>query len=183
MTKRLTLLLLLPLLLSTLAQAQNNEAAPEVEHLAPLIGTWKIHQERMNPQGQWTKQPGAPIWSFEWAMGGHAILDRWESKVLNPATQDSIPSHGINLRTYDAKAEKWQVVWVENTTHKFIHFEGTSEPGEFRMEGINSSGRLARIRFFDFKPDSFKWEQAWTFDNSKTWVVVSRMDATRLTEK
>lgn len=183
MYKRFTLLLLSSLFLSTLALAQNNEPAPEVAHLAPLIGTWKIHQERMTPQGQWTTEPQTPIWSFEWAMDGHAVLDRWESKVLNPATQDSIPFHGINLRTYNAKKEKWQVEWVDNVTNKFVPFEGTSKPGEFKMEGINTLGRLAKIRFFDFTPNSFKWEQAWTFDEGKTWVVVSRMDASRSTEK
>lgn len=174
------ILLLSSIFLSHLTQAQNNEPPAEVGHLAPLIGTWEIHQERMTPQGNWTKEPQTPIWSFEWAMDGHAILDRWESKVLKSATQDSIPFHGINLRTYDAKAEKWHIEWVDNINHRFINFEGSSEPGEFRMEGINSAGRLAKIRFFDFKPNSFKWEQAWTFDNGNTWVVVSKMNATRI---
>ncbi|MCE7996282.1 MAG: DUF1579 family protein [Roseivirga sp.] len=175
-----SLFVLIPLLfLPSLILAQNNDPAPEVAHLAPLIGVWEIYQERLSPQGIWTKEPQTPTWSFEWAMDGHAVLDRWESKVLNPATQDSIPFHGINLRTYDAKAEKWQIEWVDNITHRFTNFEGTSEPGEFRMEGINSVGRPAKIRFFDFKPDSFKWEQSWTFDNGKTWVVVSKMNATR----
>lgn len=183
MHKRLIFLLLTSLFLSTLAQAQNNEPAPEVAHLAPIIGTWKIHQEQMSPQGVWATLPVTPVWSFEWAMDGHAVLDRWESKALNPTTKDSIPVHGINLHTYDAKTKKWQVAWVESVNHMFVNFEGSSEPGEFRMEGVNAGGRHVKVRFFDFKPDSFKWEQAWTFDQGKTWVVISRMNATRLTQQ
>ena len=172
----LTFLLLLSL--PVLASAQ--KAAPALKHMAPLIGTWKIDQEQMNPQGQWTKVANHPQWTFEWALGGQAVIDHWTSKGLDPVTKDSIPVHGINLRVYDPKTEIWNVSWVESTNRKYVSYEGSSSTEEFKMEGANISGREVRIRFYDFEPNRFKWEQAWTFDQGKNWVVISRITGQRV---
>ena len=178
-TTRIALSLTICLFLS--AYSLSAQQVPEAtQHLAPLIGSWSMKQSNMTPQGNWVDVPGKPTWTFEWGLGGHALYDYWESKYLDKASNDSLPSYGINIRIYDPKAEKWNVAWTETISRSFANFEGTSTPEEFKMEGKNVSGRYVKIRFYDFEPNSFKWEQAWSFDGEKTWVVIARMIGTRV---
>lgn len=134
----------------------------------------------MTPQGQWNKQPDHPEWKFEWTLGGRAVIDHWTTKGLDPVTKDSVPVYGINLRVYNPETDKWNIRWIESINRKYATYEGTSSPEEFKMTGTNVSGREVRIRFYDYQPDSFKWEQAWTFDQGKNWVVVSRISGRRI---
>jgi len=180
--KRSAFILVLLIAAPSLSFAQKTPPA-QLQHFAPLIGTWKIDQQQMNQQGQWNPVPGHPEWKFEWAMDGQAVIDHWTTKGLDPVTKDSIPVHGINLRVYDPKTDKWNIRWIESITRKYATYEGSSSPEEFKMEGVNVAGREARIRFYDYEPESFKWELAWTFDQGKSWVVISRMTGHRVKTK
>ncbi len=178
MQKHLLLLVLLSVGLNGAAQVK--PAIPEeTNQLAPLIGKWHVDREVRAPTGEWRRDiPG--VWTFEWGLKGHAVIDVFETVRKDQSGRDSVSITGMNVRIYDPKEELWKMRWVENQNRKFTSFTAQMVDGEFVMEGKNVQGRDVRVYFYDIEEDSFLWRQEWTFDGGQTWLPVVKLSCRRM---
>src|ERR1041385_8065672 len=124
------------------------------------IGTWKTHIRRLQASA-WVENDGTVTVRKVW--NGKANLEEIEAG----------PIEGATLRLYNQKTRQWGLYWSNAA-------QGTIDPplfGEFRdgvgefygQDHANGRAVLVRQRFFDITPDSYRFEQAFSADQGKTW--------------
>ncbi|HEY4080155.1 MAG TPA: hypothetical protein VGM81_05620 [Burkholderiaceae bacterium] len=134
-------------------------------------GRWKTHLRRLlrplTGSTTWVTYEGTSVVSEVW--GGKANL--LELKVDGPAGH----LEGLSLRLYDETTRQWSL----NFSRLGSGTMATPSVGGFkngRGEFFNEEtleGRPILVRFVihDIKPDSCKFEQAFSADGGKTWEV------------
>ena len=140
----------------------------------PLIGSWAITSTWYDGHGG--ERSGRGEWHFDRILGSLGVQD-----VL--FTEGSPPSeYGTSLRTYDAAADVWHVVWMQPSAGEFVTLTGRREGDEIVQEGraLNGDGtRVERWRFVDVAESSFTWLGEASTDG-KSWRLEQRMDARRM---
>jgi len=133
------------------------------------IGTWKTHVTRLvhplSGSHEWVDYDGASLVRTVW--NGKASL--FELEVTGPAGH----IEGVGLRLYNAQSHQWNLNWTNSTAAKL---DGAMI-GEFRggrgdfygQDTFNGRTIFVRNSFFDIRPNSSRFEQAFSDDYGKTW--------------
>ena len=156
-------------------------AAPLSAHAAPAepsdgqhdfdfnLGTWKTHVTRLvhplSGAHEWVDYDGTSLVRTVW--NGKASL--FELEVTGPAGH----IEGVGLRLYNAQSHQWNLNWTNSTAAKLdgaMMGEFHGGRGDFYGEDtFNGRTILVRNSFSDIKPNSSRFEQAFSDDYGKTW--------------
>jgi len=133
------------------------------------MGVWKTHISRLirplSGSSEWTAYDGIstvrPVWN------GKASL--FELEASGPAGH----LEGVGLRLYDPTARQWNLNWTNSRIGKLdapMVGEFRDRRGEFYgPDTLNGRTILVRNGFYDIKPNSSRFEQAFSADGGKTW--------------
>jgi hypothetical protein len=143
------------------------------------FGTWKTHISRLvHPLAgstTWTAYDGVSIVRKVW--NGRASL--FELEVDGPAGH----IEGVGLRLYNPTSHQWNLNW----TNSSVGMLDAAMIGEFKdgrgdfygPDTFNGRRILVRNGFSDIKPNSSRFEQAFSVDGGKTWETNWIMTFTR----
>ncbi len=137
-----------------------------------LIGSWEL-EVRPTVSGLAARLHGAPRFSGSWkawrAFDGWGIED--ELRILD--NRGNLRSIAHALRVLDQSAGRWSLTTLDVLAARFTPSSASWNGREIvaTAQARDSDGKehLARVRFFDIAPSSFRWEQARSYDNGKTW--------------
>jgi hypothetical protein len=164
-------------------------AAPAVSAPAPVAagadgfdfqhGSWTVHHRLRRASGEWVE--------FEGDCNDRPILGGLGNIEDNIFYRPEGITRGAALRTFDPKTGEWAIWWVDGRNPhapldpamkgKFVDGVGT-----FYADGIYN-GRQTRTRFIwsHITKTTARWEQAFSYDEGKTWDTNWVMDFTRKT--
>lgn len=139
-----------------------------------LLGDWAVRNRRRNdyrPEGAaegWSefesKACAKPI------LGGSGVVDTYSFPEFPGRGEE----HGFALRLVDVRENVWRIWWASSSSGgsldsplvgRFWDGAGLFTGGE-RYRG---SLVLVRTRYDEIRPDSLCWEQAFSFDEGKTY--------------
>ena len=170
-------LLLLALLFYTVSSPAN-QPPPETEHFSPLLGSWLLSGRSLSRDGQiWTDNPHPALWRFYRILNGHGIQDDWTSPAPHIAVAESTRTYGTNIRTFNATEGQWEMAWMDSTSRGVLSFTATSTEDQIVMNSVGMNPPRRNI-FHNLSAKGFNWRQEWTFDEGKTWIPVSYLEAT-----
>jgi len=145
------------------------------------FGVWKTHVSRLpHPftATSWTDYDGTSVVRKIW--GGRASL--FELDVDGPAGH----IEGAGLRLYHPQTCQWSLHWTssrDGEPQPPMYGQFAAGRGEFfDHEVIEGRNVLVRNGFSDIKPDSARFEQAFSVDGGRTWTVNWVMTFARATE-
>ncbi len=143
------------------------------------IGSWKVHNRRLvhplTGSSVWVEFEGTVVARPVW--GGRANADEFEA--------DSPTGHieGMTVRTYNAKSRQWSIYWASAAKGVFerpMIGQFNNGRGEFfDQEEFEAKAIYVRFLWSDIRPDSCRWEQAFSDDGGKTWETNWIMTFTR----
>lgn len=145
------------------------------------LGTWKTHIHRVShPPGA---QPASveitgtvtvrPIW------GGRAQLEEIEA--------DGPQGHwqGATLFLYNPKARQWTQTYFDSanpvpstTTGGFADGRGEL----YSQDIVDGKAILVRGTWSDIRPDSHRYEEAWSHDGGRTWETMFSAQLERIAQ-
>lgn len=135
------------------------------------IGTWKTHLRRLvhplTGSTAWVEYEGTTVVRKVW--NGRANLVELEA--------DGHGGHfeGLNLRLYNPESRQWSLNFSNSnggTLSQPTVGEFKNGRGEFfDQETLNGRAIFVRFVISDIKPDSCRFEQAFSEDGGKTWEV------------
>lgn len=133
------------------------------------MGVWKTHISRLihplSGSSEWTAYDGVSTVRSVW--NGKASL--FELEASGPAGH----LEGVGLRLYDPTARQWNLNWTNSSIGKLdapMVGEFRDGRGEFYgPDTLNGRTILVRNGFYDIKPNSSRFEQAFSADGGKTW--------------
>ena len=135
------------------------------------LGTWKTHLRRLlhplTGSTTWVEYDGTSVVRKVW--DGRANLLELEADGPKGHLQ------ALSLRLYNPDAHQWSL----NFSNSQSGVLGVPTIGEFRngrgefydQETINGRAVLVRFVISEIKPDSCRFEQAFSDDGGKTWEV------------
>ena len=133
---------------------------PESTDFDFLLGNWTTTIRRFDADGhERLRQRGR--WTGRKLHGGRIILDETVSYREDGTEVASMAT----LRSYSPSTQRWQMTFlVAHQPALPIRFFGQRTGDELHLEVIALAGTpsplLARVRFFEIRPDRFEWEQA-----------------------
>jgi len=143
------------------------------------FGVWKTHITRLQHplagSRTWVEYDGTSDVSEIW--NGKASL--FELEATGPAGH----IEGVGLRLYNPKSHQWSLNWASSRdgvigkpmVGEFVHGQGQF----YDQEDFQGRSILDRNGFSDIKPDSSRFEQAFSDDGGKNWETNWIMTFTR----
>lgn len=142
-----------------------------------FAGSWTTKQHRLEERGtnnkEWEDFPATLCMSLY--LGGLATVD----ELVFPTKGWS----GLTLRLFDVTKKQWSIYWVSSRTGTLDTpvvggFDG--DRGEFYGDDTDA-GRPVRVRYTWLKVDAnhARWEQAFSYDGTKTWETNWTAEFTR----
>jgi hypothetical protein len=145
-------------------------------------GTWKLHNRRLrNPltgSNNWVEFDGTSVAQKIW--GGLANMD--EDNFNDPAGH----IQGLTMRLYDPSTHLWSIYFANSrkgslglppTVGRFVD----DRRGEFYdYEIFGGKAVLVRYLYLLNRPDSYRWEQAFSPDGGKSWETNWTIDCERV---
>jgi len=148
-----------------------------------LVGQWSLV---VSPavSGLAARLHGAPRLSGTWkawrALDGWGIED--ELRITDHAGNPRAYTHAV--RVYDASAQHWNGSSLD--VYRGAFTSSTAEWKDAQMvvtsRGTDVDGRayLARVRYYDISPATFRFQQDRSFDDGRSWTeAVLRIEARR----
>lgn len=180
MTLRSTLALLALVTFSQPASAQHGHAAPP-QHTAPreasqfdfLVGEWEIVAQP-HVSSLAARLHGSPKFPGTWkawrGLDGWGIED--EVRLTDESGNPRALTHSV--RVYDSAARHWNLSSLDVYGASFQPASAEWRDGEMHVSsrGTDAEGRayVARARFHDITPDSFRLRQDRSYDDGHTWA-------------
>ena len=143
------------------------------------FGHWKVHNRRLlhplTGSKDWVEFDGTVVARPIWA--GRANVDEFEADTPSGHIE------GMTVRTYDSKSHEWNIYWanaLKGVFEKPMVGQFRDGRGEF-FDQEDFAGRAIFVRFVwsDIKPNSCRWEQAFSDNDGKTWETNWIMTFTR----
>lgn len=137
-----------------------------------LIGQWAL-EVRPAVSGLAARIHGAPKFSGTWkawrAFDGWGLED--ELRILD--TRGNLRSIAHTVRVFDQTAARWNQNTLDVLRARFnpgnATWNGKEMVSTAAATDADGKAHLARVRFFDVSPTGFRWEQARSYDNGRTW--------------
>jgi len=132
-----------------------------------LIGSWSVSHRRLESRGT-----GSSDWRTYSCMAETRSLLGGLCNVEEHRI-DGSKSSGVALRCFDKSAQRWAIYWVGDRDGRLqppVYGGFTGDEGLF--EGADcDGGRLVKVRFIwrRLSADSASWEQAFSYDEGKSW--------------
>lgn len=146
------------------------------------IGAWEVENRYQMEDGRWMSAGTARNQVFS-ILEGKAILELWEG------TMGERELVGFSVRYYDPESEFWQLVlnWPQPGSPSFFELDGGFRHGrgEFLRTFEDSTGTEVRVRytFSDISRERFRWDQAFSRDQGKSWRTRWIMEFSREAEE
>ena len=133
------------------------------EHLglfAPLIGSWSLVVENIDPDGSVRTTDGE--WHFDWALDGRAVVDVWISPARRTREVAGLDGEwGMTVRFYDPRIGAFRSTWHGPARGSVIPFVGRSTADGLRLDGeLDGEFGTAPVRwtFSELTAESFRWQ-------------------------
>jgi len=134
-------------------------APKELSRFAFLIGAWDCDARLKQEDGSWEALQAT--WVGRYVLDGYAIMD--EFRMYGPTGELLVL--GVNLRTWDVRAEAWNLRWLNALDGSWVDL-GPEELGGIAMDGEFISyvfrepvgeHALTRATYLDISPNCFTW--------------------------
>lgn len=160
---------------SETAEGLSPDAPPETEVLGKLIGTWDVEQWFMTTDGTWSDTRRYAKWKWYYILDGQAIQNDWI--IIDSLNNEH--TTGTNIRIYNPGEKQWYMAWIDKNYRRLAPFTAVNDSGKVIMDGTNARGRHIKNIFYNITDNEFDWRQEWTFDEGKTWTVVTKIHGRR----
>ena len=132
------------------------------------VGAWTFVDHTIAPDGSWTTGQGGD-WDFHCLGAGQAVIDLWQPRA---------GGFGATVRMFDAKRDRWDVVFTGEGSRAMSHLVATElSDGSIEMHYVQPAHDPARrITFSPPRPDGFDWTMAISRDGGDSWTDVYRME-------
>lgn len=143
-----------------------------------LLGSWRVHNVRLNPEGEW-EQIEAELHARP-VLGGLGHID--EFRV--PELPGGGFLHGVAMRLFDPDQRVWRDWW--GSTRRPGHLDPPAVGGF--SDGVGTfvgddvvDGRPVRVRYTwtEVATGAPRWEQAFSGDAGRTWETNWLMSLSR----
>ena len=152
---------------------------PGSHDFAFLEGAWRVGHRyiRVQPDGQeWAQAQGT--------CEHHELYNGWanvEDYVINSS---SGANHAVALRSYNPNTGQWTIWWLDGRAPSEIPtpMQGRFENGVgtfFGSTTLNDKPVRVRFTWSDTASASPRWQQAYSYDDGKTWETVWVMEFQR----
>jgi Protein of unknown function (DUF1579) len=140
----------------------NPKAPAELSQFAFLIGNWSFEAKVKVADGQW--HPFKGTWRGCYILDGYAISDEYRMMDMS----GKLIVLGLNLRTYDASKQAWNIKWLNALTGTWLTL-APSELGEVRSDGqsviyafeetspMDSAHAYTRVTYTKVSEEYFTW--------------------------
>jgi quinol monooxygenase YgiN len=143
-----------------------------------ISGKWTLANRRLKSRGvgstEWDEFPSTSVGQI--LMGGVVNVDENEFPTKGWA--------GVTVRHFELEKRQWKIYWVNNRDGKMQEpvvggFEG--DIGLFYGEDVDE-GRPVKVVYKWTKagPNAARWEQAFSYDDGKTWETNWTNELTRV---
>jgi hypothetical protein len=155
---------------------------PEARQFDFWLGAWDIDNRQRNPAApdDATLHPTGPARSVVYPVaGGCAVAEHWDGALSWARV------HGFSLRTWDAAADRWEVLfnWPVGPggppNPAFTELSGVRDGQRMVLDGPPSGARRSRFTFSDVGPDRFRWDATTSTDGGVRWSTDWVMDFER----
>jgi hypothetical protein len=152
----------------------NNDGCLEgpMAQFGQYLGSWKITDSQLRADGSgWDPGAGAR-WDWYCLGDGVAVQDIW------------LPSGGgtgTNVRTYNTKTERWEILWTFTGMDGYQQLGAThdEQSGQTVIDYLSPKpSPLRRITFFPPNKTGWNWKMEQSTDDGETWREVYRIVAT-----
>lgn len=190
--RSLILLLAVAALPGSAARAQHGAAGPPLVTTAPreakqfdfLIGQWELVAEPKVSvlAATFHGQPRLPgTWRAWRGFDGFGVED--EMRLTDDAGNPRALAHCV--RVYDRSAQQWNLSTLDVYKARFQAATARWQDNQMiltaRSTGEDGRAVVSRIRFYDIRPNSFRWQQDRSYDDGRTWDEATlKIEATRV---
>lgn len=141
-----------------------------------MIGKWDAEYTSIAPDGKEYK--GKAEWSWFYVLDGTAVQDVWISPPRGTEAGKDGRYFGTDLRIFNPRSGKWQVVFADNRSGKYQKYDAGRENGKMVMR-LPGEPNKRRITFVSITDRHVDWMQEESGDGGKTWRVMLRIRGTR----
>jgi hypothetical protein len=139
-----------------LASAPRDDLAEQLAHFAPLIGSWSLEVDDIEPDGTVHTRDGE--WHFAWALDGRAVVDVWISPARTTRATEGVDGEwGMSVRFYDPDRGAFRSTWHGPGRGWVIPFVGHPTTDGLRLDG-ERDGVPVRWTFSELSAESFRWQ-------------------------
>lgn len=142
-----------------------------------LVGSWQVTGSRLDEATDaWTDRNFT--WVVDYILDGRAVQDvEIEPSASHPSGFETVATA---VRVYDPHAGVWRVSYFAPTTGEYCHLVATPYRTGVRQDGTRTDGKLIRWNFTSITADAFSWEGWLSDDEGRTWRLIERTEAVRL---
>ena len=143
-----------------------------------FIGKWDIETIDIQQDGSFSE--GRALSEVKYILNGEAIQD--DFLVLN--SRNDIVFRGISIRSFNARTNKFQIVWIMPGYSGLTDIEAEWINGKLVStgKGYDQAGEfLERFEYYDITENSYSFKMDRSYDGGNSWVEnFGRMNATRI---
>lgn len=163
--------------------ALNPNAPAALSRFAFLLGEWRCVARVTSADGEW--HTFRARWVGRVILDGYAIADEYR---MTDASGDLIVL-GMNVRTYDEKAQEWNLRWLDALTGRWVDL-APPELGGVRFDGPSityafrepmAAQAYTRATYTRVSDTGFTWRGEGS-DDGTNWREFMVIEACRLTE-
>jgi hypothetical protein len=128
-----------------------------------LVGTWDFRFQQQAERGVY-RPTQLGVWTTQKTHDGHIVEDVWRlGTTTNPT---------ITYRIFNPSRHLWEIQGTKPERGGWDDGIAWSRANErYLVQHFNSSGLLARIKYFDITGQSFRWRADGSTDEGKTWTL------------
>lgn len=149
-----------------------------------IFGRWLIHNRKLVD----VADPACKEWvEFEASSEAFPILDGYGhvDRMFVPDPADGVSFEGFTLRLFDPRTGNWKIWWSSTRSPGVLDVpvEGRFRDGVGTFESEDEiGGRPVSVRFewLTRDPNSPRWQQSFSYDAGRSWMLNWTMDLARV---
>ncbi|MGE5333895.1 MAG: hypothetical protein ACM3N4_04280 [Nitrososphaerota archaeon] len=163
----------------TIAQNQQQDGRADFDF---IVGRWNVHHRRL-------REPltGSVSWEeFDGTTVDRSIVGGLGNIGEARVNRDSGPVVFTSIRLFNPQSQQWSVYFTNSVrgtlSTPMIGGFGRGRGEFYAYEPIDEKYIFTRVIWSDITATSFRWEQAYSADNGRTWETNWIMEVTRQQE-